>query len=103
MNCMMENCGLLTGWKYFAGSTGSGQDTWILLQKDPLTGHTLLIRITNHLVIENGIYRVGPLARLNVATRMKTPLAQTEFENFKKINAGKPVHGTFYFHYAQTD
>lgn len=51
--------------------------------------------------IENGIYRVGPLARLNIATRMKTPVAQTEFENFKKINAGKPVHGTFYFHYAR--
>jgi NAD-reducing hydrogenase large subunit len=51
--------------------------------------------------MENGIYRVGPLARLNVASRMKTPVAQKEFERFKNINQGRPVHGTFYFHYAR--
>jgi NAD-reducing hydrogenase large subunit len=50
---------------------------------------------------EKGFYRVGPLARLNIATRMKTPQAQKEFENFKAINGGKPVHGTFYFHYTR--
>ncbi len=49
---------------------------------------------------ERGFYRVGPLARLNVATKMKTPLAQKEFEQFKKLAQG-PVHGTFYFHYAR--
>ena len=41
------------------------------------------------------------MARLNVATRMKTPLAQKEFEEFKKIGGGKPVHGTFYYHYTR--
>lgn len=51
--------------------------------------------------IENGIYRVGPLARLNVCSRMKTPLAQEEFLLFRKINNGRPVHGTFYYHYAR--
>jgi len=50
---------------------------------------------------EKGFYRVGPLARLNVASRMKTPKAQKEFLNFKSIGNGKPVHGTFYFHYAR--
>lgn len=50
---------------------------------------------------EKGQYRVGPLARLNVATRMRTPLAQAAFEDFRAIGAGKPVHGTFYFHYAR--
>ena len=50
---------------------------------------------------EKGFYRVGPLARLNVASRMKTTLAQQEFLEFKKIGNGKPVHGTFYFHYAR--
>ena len=50
---------------------------------------------------EKGIYRVGPLARLNVCTQMKTPLAQKEFEAFKKISGGKPVHGTFYYHYTR--
>jgi NAD-reducing hydrogenase large subunit len=50
---------------------------------------------------EKGFYRVGPLARLNVATKMKTPLAQLEFENFKNIAGGRPIHGTFYYHYAR--
>jgi NAD-reducing hydrogenase large subunit len=50
---------------------------------------------------EKGIYRVGPLARLNVASRMKTPLAQEEFEKFQILGNGQPVHGTFYFHYAR--
>ncbi len=50
---------------------------------------------------EKGFYRVGPLARLNVASCMKTPEAQKEFENFKALNGGKPIHGTFYYHYAR--
>lgn len=50
---------------------------------------------------DKGFYRVGPLARLNVASKMKTPEAQEEFLLFKAIGAGKPVHGTFYFHYAR--
>ncbi len=50
---------------------------------------------------ENGIYRVGPLARLNVASKMTTPLAQAEFENFRALAKGKPLHGSFYYHYAR--
>jgi NAD-reducing hydrogenase large subunit len=50
---------------------------------------------------EEGRYRVGPLARLNVASRMKTPKAQEEFLRFKAIGDGQPVHGTFYYHYAR--
>lgn len=50
---------------------------------------------------DKGFYRVGPLARLNVCSRMKTPLAQEEFEKFRQINGGRPVHGTFYYHYTR--
>lgn len=50
---------------------------------------------------DKGFYRVGPLARLNVASRMRTVLAQREFELFKQMNDGKPVHGAFYFHYTR--
>jgi NAD-reducing hydrogenase large subunit len=50
---------------------------------------------------EEGRYRVGPLARLNVASRMKTPKAQEEFLRFRAIGQGKPVHGSFYYHYAR--
>jgi NAD-reducing hydrogenase large subunit len=48
-----------------------------------------------------GTYRVGPLARLNVAEKISTPLAQKELVNFKSINYGKPVEGTLWYHYAR--
>jgi NAD-reducing hydrogenase large subunit len=48
-----------------------------------------------------GVYRVGPLGRLNVADRINTPLAQEEFGNFKTIGGGKPVEGTLWYHYAR--
>ena len=48
-----------------------------------------------------GFYRVGPLARLNVATRMNNPLSSEEFRKFKNLGDGKPVHGTFFYHYAR--
>ena len=50
---------------------------------------------------DKGFYRVGPLARLNVCSKMRTPLAQEEFELFRLLNDGKPVHGTFYYHYTR--
>ena len=50
---------------------------------------------------DKGFYRVGPLARLNVCTKMRTPLAQAEFELFKLMNDNKPVHGAFYYHYTR--
>ena len=49
----------------------------------------------------DGTYRVGPLGRLNVATKITTPLANDEFKNFKSINSGKPVEGTLWYHYAR--
>lgn len=50
---------------------------------------------------DKGFYRVGPLARLNVCTKMRTPLAQNEFEIFKLMNDNRPVHGAFYYHYTR--
>ena len=46
-------------------------------------------------------YRVGPLARLNVATGISTPLAKEAFDEFKAISGGKPLHGSLYYHYAR--
>lgn len=51
--------------------------------------------------IDEGMYRVGPLARLNVATRMKTPLAQRELLDYRSAAGAMPVHGTFWFHWAR--
>jgi len=48
-----------------------------------------------------GMYRVGPLGRLNVVDKIGTPMANEEFKLFKKINDGKPVEGSLYYHYAR--
>ena len=49
----------------------------------------------------DGVYRVGPLGRLNAAERMATPLAQEEYEMFQQLRGGKVVEGTLYYHYAR--
>lgn len=48
-----------------------------------------------------GVYRVGPLGRLNLAEKIDTPLANEEFKVFKSLNGGKPVENTLYYHYAR--
>ena len=49
----------------------------------------------------NGMYRVGALARLNIANKCATSLADEHFERFKNINNGKPLLNSFYYHYAR--
>jgi NAD-reducing hydrogenase large subunit len=48
-----------------------------------------------------GVYRVGPLGRLNAAEKMATPLAQQEYERFRELRDGKVVEGTLYYHYTR--
>jgi len=48
-----------------------------------------------------GIYRVGPLGRLNVADGCTTPLANKEFTEFKQLNSNGIVTGSLYFHHAR--
>jgi NAD-reducing hydrogenase large subunit len=50
---------------------------------------------------ENGWYRVGPLARLNTCDFIPTPMAQTEFEQFKALTYGKPDNHCLHYHYAR--
>ena len=50
---------------------------------------------------EKGWYRVGPLARLNVADFIPTPLAQKEFEAFKAATGGKPNDMCMHTHWAR--
>ena len=47
-----------------------------------------------------GVYRVAPLARLNVVDKINTPLANEEFKEFKSI-AGGLVEPSLYMHYAR--
>ncbi len=47
-----------------------------------------------------GIYRTNTLARINVCDRMATPLAQAEFEEFRR-SFGRPAQQTLLYHYAR--
>jgi NAD-reducing hydrogenase large subunit len=47
-----------------------------------------------------GIYRVGPLARLNICQQMGVPQADAELKKFKKLGHGA-VTSSFLYHYAR--
>jgi len=48
----------------------------------------------------DGVYRVGPLARLNVAKHCGTPLADAELQEYRQ-RFGPVVHSSFHYHYAR--
>ncbi|AXA36683.1 NAD-reducing hydrogenase subunit HoxH [Candidatus Sumerlaea chitinivorans] len=47
-----------------------------------------------------GIYRVGPLARLNIADRCNTPRADEEWAEFRELDR-RVVLSSFHYHYAR--
>ncbi|HKZ17258.1 MAG TPA: Ni/Fe hydrogenase subunit alpha [Geobacteraceae bacterium] len=48
-----------------------------------------------------GMYRVGPLGRLNVCDYAGTPRADRELEQFRRLGKGGAVTSGFHFHYAR--
>jgi len=48
----------------------------------------------------NGIYRVGPLARLNIIDHCGTPLADQEWAEFRELQRGA-VLSSFHYHHAR--
>ncbi len=48
-----------------------------------------------------GVYRVGPLGRLNASDCIHTPLANEEHKQWKAMNNGKPVGNTLHYHLAR--
>ncbi len=48
----------------------------------------------------DGVYRVGPLARLNVADSCGTPEADDELADYREA-LGRIVHSSFYYHWAR--
>jgi len=50
---------------------------------------------------DSGVFRVAPLARLNAAEGMATPLAQEAYQRMFSVLGGKPVHSTLAFHWAR--
>lgn len=50
---------------------------------------------------DSGIYRVGPLARLNASDGFTTPQAQKEYERMYETFGQKPVNSTLAYHWAR--
>lgn len=50
---------------------------------------------------DDGWYKVGPLARIQTASYLSTPLAEVERQAMMALGHGKPVHGTLMFHWAR--
>ena len=50
---------------------------------------------------ESGVYRVGPLGRLNASEGMANPLANAEYKRMYETLGGKPVQSTLAFHWAR--
>jgi F420-non-reducing hydrogenase large subunit len=50
---------------------------------------------------ESGVFRVAPLARLNAADGMATPMAQEYYEKYFATMGGKPIHHTLATHWAR--
>lgn len=48
----------------------------------------------------DGVYRVGPLARLNVCARVGVPLADAELPEYRQ-RGGLTVNSSFFYHYAR--
>lgn len=48
----------------------------------------------------DGMYRVGPLARLNIADRCNTPRADEEWAEFRELDR-RAVLSSFHYHYAR--
>ncbi|MEM2087459.1 MAG: Ni/Fe hydrogenase subunit alpha [Thermoproteota archaeon] len=48
-----------------------------------------------------GVYRVGPLARLNIISRCGTRLADDLLKEFRKLGKNGVVQNTFMYHYAR--
>lgn len=48
-----------------------------------------------------GLYRVGPVARLNICDYAGTPMADRELRQFRRLGHGKPVSSSFHAHYAR--
>jgi F420-non-reducing hydrogenase large subunit len=51
--------------------------------------------------MESGVYRAAPLARLNVAEGMSTPIAHEQWERMMQTLGGRPVHNTLAYHWAR--
>ncbi|MBZ4023109.1 Ni/Fe hydrogenase subunit alpha [Rhodobacter sp. TJ_12] len=50
---------------------------------------------------EEGWYRVGPLARIQVCDLLTSEKAEAERQRLLAVGAGRPLHGTLFYHWAR--
>ncbi|MBK1988857.1 Ni/Fe hydrogenase subunit alpha [Sphaerospermopsis aphanizomenoides BCCUSP55] len=55
---------------------------------------------SDHCRLDSGMYRVGPLARLNICSSIGTTLADKELKEFRSYGKGT-VQSSFFYHYAR--
>ena len=75
-------------------------DYAIYIGEAALTDSYLKAPFYKPLGLADGIYRVGPLARLNVADRCGTPEADVELAEYRQ-RLGRIVQSGFHYHYAR--
>ncbi|MGE5893397.1 MAG: Ni/Fe hydrogenase subunit alpha [bacterium] len=51
--------------------------------------------------VKDGVYRVGPLSRLNIAASVPTPKAAAWFSRYKEVASQSPLQNIFYYHLAR--
>ncbi len=56
--------------------------------------------VADDAAVTDGIYRVGPLARVNMADRMGTPLADAALDEFRE-RVGRVALSSFHYHHAR--
>jgi NAD-reducing hydrogenase large subunit len=80
------------------GIEGADYANWIAEMAHPWT--YLKTSYFKPMGYPEGIYRVGPLARLNVIDKCGTPRANQEWAEFRELDRG-PALSSFYYHYAR--
>ena len=102
-----DNIQLYDGGLRFVDATGNvvvdrmpAKDYATYIGESPMPRSFLKAPYFKPIGFPDGNYRVGPLARLNVAARCGTPAADAEFAEYHQ-RFGKIVQSSFYFHYAR--
>jgi len=72
-----------------------------VLQEDAKSWSYMKFPHIRSLGAEKGWYKVGPLARIQVASRLSTSLAEIERRKMATFGNGKPVMGTLFYHWAR--
>lgn len=67
------------------------------VERDSWSKFPFLRKLGRH----DGLYRVGPLARLNTVNRISTEKAGLWLERFQSLGEGQPVHDIIYYHLAR--